>query len=340
MSGSSFSVAGMTPLSGSHHGSAWNPGSSSSLSASLSESLSQPRSNYQAGYLMQLTPGNTSPPSQRADDAPIVPTKAKMNHSLLRGSASDFGMDSMFETSRQRQSLADDEDAPPMMSVNDIPNEIPNVNARYQPRSSTADQSSPLTRRSRTPTISQNSQPLYIIVFGYPPDKYSVTAEYFKSLGDSTDADPSTEIMNCFRIGYRDPGDAMRAVRKNGEILAGSWMVGAKWADPAQAEALLGQPLRASIDSSLASNAMAVDEPSPTPHLGTSTPSVGTPIKLAPSTSVFKRVGASEKNPTTPQPHAWAAKGGNPTASTSMPPGGPSPSKGVLGQVSDLIFGW
>ncbi|PBK69047.1 hypothetical protein ARMSODRAFT_975341 [Armillaria solidipes] len=327
MSSSSFSVAGMTPLSGSHHNSAWNPGPSSSLSASLSESLSQPRSNYQAGYLMP------SPQSQRADDAPIVPTKAKMNHSLLRGSASDFGMDSMFETSRQRQSLADDEDAPPMMSVNDIPNEIPNVNTRYQPRSSTADHSSPLTRRSRTPTMSQNSQPLYIIVFGYPPDKYSVTAEYFKSLGDSTDADPNTEITNCFRIGYRDPGDAMRAVRKNGEILAGSWM------DPAQAEALLGQPLRASVDSSHASNAMAVDEPSPAPHLGTSTPSVGTPIKLAPSTSVFKRVGASEK-PATPQPHAWTAKGGNPAGSISMPSAGPSPSKGVLGQVSDLIFGW
>lgn len=69
-----------------------------------------------------------------------------------------------------------------------------------------------------------------MIVFGYPGDKYSVTVDYFKSLGDSTDADPNTEIVNCFRIGYHDAGDAMRAVRKNGEILGGSWMVGAKWA--------------------------------------------------------------------------------------------------------------
>ena len=104
------------------------------------------------------------------------------------------------------------------------------ASSNFFSKSSTADHSSPVTRRSRTPTMSQISQPLYIIVFGYPPDKYSVTAEYFKSLGDSTDADPNTEITNCFRIGYRDPGDAMRAVRKNGEILAGSWMVGAKWA--------------------------------------------------------------------------------------------------------------
>ena len=54
--------------------------------------------------------------------------------------------------------------------------------------------------------------------------------EYFKSLGDATDVEHNSEILNCFRIGYRDPGDAMRAVRKNGEVLGGSWMVGAKWA--------------------------------------------------------------------------------------------------------------
>jgi nuclear pore complex protein Nup53 len=57
-----------------------------------------------------------------------------------------------------------------------------------------------------------------------------MTVEYFKSLGHSTDPDPNTEIVNCFRIGYHDPSDAMRAVRKNGEVLGGSWMVGTKWA--------------------------------------------------------------------------------------------------------------
>ena len=80
------------------------------------------------------------------------------------------------------------------------------------------------------PSVPQQSQTLYIIVFGYPADKYSVTVEYFRSLGEATDPDQNTEIINCFRIGYKDPGDAMRAVRKNGEVLGGSWMVGAKWA--------------------------------------------------------------------------------------------------------------
>lgn len=80
------------------------------------------------------------------------------------------------------------------------------------------------------PNATQHPDPLYIIVFGYPLDKYSVTLEYFQSLGEATEADPNADIVNCFRIGYYDPGDAMRAVRKNGEVIGGSYMVGAKWA--------------------------------------------------------------------------------------------------------------
>ena len=79
-------------------------------------------------------------------------------------------------------------------------------------------------------TPQQNTQPIYIVVFGYPPDKYSVTVEYFRSLGETTEAEQSSELMNCFRIGYLHPAEALRAVRKNGEILSGSYMVGAKWA--------------------------------------------------------------------------------------------------------------
>jgi nuclear pore complex protein Nup53 len=85
---------------------------------------------------------------------------------------------------------------------------------------------------SRTPHPSshQSLEPLYVVVFGYPPDKYSVAVEYFKQLGETTDPDPNTEISNCFKIGFKHPGEAMWAVRKNGEVVGGSWMVGVKWA--------------------------------------------------------------------------------------------------------------
>lgn len=182
-----------------------------------------------------------------------------------------------------------------------------------------------------------------------------MTVEYFKSFGDATEPDQNIEIVNCFRIGYRDPGDAMRAVRKNGEILGGSWMIGAKWAvcivsfcmpcltsvqDPLQAESILGQPLlrhNVSEPKTPSANAMTVDEPplSMSPF-ASNTPTVGTPIKLAPSSSVFRKPGSgvTEKTTTPQQPNMNTAFTG------SVNVGQASPSKGVLGQVSDLIFGW
>lgn len=62
---------------------------------------------------------NSPQGNQRTDDVPVVPTKAK----LSRGPTADFGMSSMFESSRKRQTIAD-EDAPPTNSVNDIPTEL------------------------------------------------------------------------------------------------------------------------------------------------------------------------------------------------------------------------
>ncbi|KAF9563565.1 hypothetical protein CPC08DRAFT_705881 [Agrocybe pediades] len=357
MYNSPFTVAGMSSSTSSHHApNTWGSTSASGTPSfgstpSFGDSLSQSRSHYQSGYLMSSQNNNVPQGSQRVDEVPVVQTKAKMNHILSRGSTTDFGMDSMFQSSRQRQTLAD-EDAPPSNSVNDIPNDfsIDSGPANFQPRNTVNEkpQFSTSRRPTNIPSTVQSSQPLYIIVFGYPPDKYSLTVEYFKSLGDSTEADPHTEIVNCFRIGYNDPGDAMRAVRKNGEILGGTWMVGAKWADAAQAEALLGQPrstLSAAIPQTQSSadintnNAMNVDEPYPS-RSSSNTPAVGTPIKLAPSMAAFRKapaVSTSASKPITPQHGRMSTSVSTPGANAEV---APSPSKGVLGQVSDLIFGW
>ena len=252
-----------------------------------------------------------------------------------------------------------------------------------QSRASLFRSSHPTTPKPAAPTPQVNTQPLYVVVFGYPPDKYSVTVEYFRSLGHTTEPEQSSEIVNAFRIGYLNPAEAVRAVRKNGEIVGGSWMVGAKWAvspvvtvskvptidggfrtplqDPAQAEALLGPSLVRStaqspefqvspdagtvpssasniFGSSSPSSRMSVDDIVPrhgTPMRGEpSTPTVGTPIKLAPSTAAFRRGGTS--TPGVPKPSAVVQNLVPASASTVQA----SPSKGVLGQVSDLIFGW
>ncbi|KAG6834947.1 hypothetical protein H0H93_006175, partial [Arthromyces matolae] len=274
MQNAPFTVAGMSSSTTTHHSpnlNTWGNSSTgpSQLGASFGDSLSQSRSHYQPGYLLS-SQNNASPPSNpRVDEVPIIKTKAKMNHVLSRGtSASDFGMSSM-----QRKNLAD-EDAPPTNSVNDIPNEISfTPSSHFQaPTMRTSPDHAPLfARRPQRPVVpaqsSSTQDPTFIIVFGYPPEKYSAAVEFFQSLGATTAPETNADIQNCFRIGFAEFGDALRAVRKNGEILGGSWMVGAKWANQAQADMILSQivpaPVPAVETSSSSSNAMLVDEPSP-----------------------------------------------------------------------------
>ena len=78
-------------------------------------------------------------------------------------------------------------------------------------------------------------------------------------------------------------------------------------------------------------NSMAVDEVAPI-HALSSTPSYGTPIRLAPSAAAFRKPGQSP----TQRAVATQSAAGLPSAI----PAGQSPGKGMLGQVSDLIFGW
>ncbi|KIK93285.1 hypothetical protein PAXRUDRAFT_829122 [Paxillus rubicundulus Ve08.2h10] len=304
------------------------------LGTSLTDTFGQSRTHYQPGYMMSAQQHNVTPQSiQHTDEIPTVQTKAKINLALSRGGASHFGAESMFQSSStQRQAYAD-MDAPPTTSINDVFRESPfGASERVPQRPFSLDGPS-FQSPSRTPRpeSAPNTSPLtYIVVFGYPPDKYSLTVEYFKSLGAAAEPEPNTEIVNCFRIGFRDPGEAMRAVRRNGEVLGGSWMIGVKLADPAATAVDLGSSTRAPefpAPSSISQvhsqpTAMAVDS---SPPGG----AVGTPIKLAPSVAAFRQgqalTTASPAQKITPIP---------------VVPVGSSPNKGMLGQVTDLFFGW
>ncbi|KAI0047240.1 hypothetical protein FA95DRAFT_1559303 [Auriscalpium vulgare] len=355
MHGSQFTVAGLSSSANSTHGHPSSPWASTtsqggSLSNSLSDSFLHSRSTYQPGYLMSMSQNNTSPQATpRFDELPVVQTKAKLNSTLsTRNTTSEFGKDPMFESSRQRQNL--DEDAPPTASVNDI------VNATYADspssfhRSNANFGSSSLFQSHRTPPSAAPraaNEPTYVIVFGYPADKFSVAVEYFKQFGASTEPDPNTEIVNCFRIGFNQPGDALSAVRKNGSVINGSWMVGVKWADPAQGESLLGQSVRNGLpvfqtpEANGTGDAMSVDEPYARQGTGqrashASTPTVGTPIRLAPSASAYRKPGSQKAAPG-PAP-ATPQSGGRVENHNAGAPG--TPTKGIVGQFSDLVFGW
>jgi len=285
-----------------------------------------------------MSQNNASPQThQRFDDMPLVQSKAKLNSTLSHAPTSEFGKDPMFESPRQRPTS--DEDAPPTASVNDILGVSYTGNPSYLQRSN-SNFDSPMTQAPQA-TPHQAPEPLYVIVFGYPPDKYSVAVEYFKQLGETTDPDPNTEVSNCFKIGFKNPVEAMWAVRKNGDIVGGSWMVGVKWADLGQADRILGGQAAARTaypDVSSPPDVMLTDSTGPsrsTHQLArshSSTPLVGTPIRLAPSASAFRKPGQTLKASTS-----------TPGLQLTAPPvvGTPgTPSKSMLGQFSDLVFGW
>ncbi|GBE86436.1 hypothetical protein SCP_0903150 [Sparassis crispa] len=362
-----FTVAGMPPqaagsprvrgntLGGSTYGMGF--GGSLGMGPPYVDGLSHPKHQYQTGYLISVQPSGQQG-NQRSDEVPLIQTKAKMNQMFAGSSASDFGMDSMFETSRQRQRhVLAGEDAPPTASLNDMMNEVYTDSGPSRVRSSTFNASTSRTSAFRSsqsttpkpgPIPTSQSPPLYIIVFGYPPDKYSVTAEYFRSLGETTPPEPSTELSNCFRIGFVHPVEAMRAVRKNGEVLGGSWMVGAKWADLNQAEAVLGpavvrglysQSEEESQEGALPSTSPPGDAIFP-PGSGADVPeTVGTPLRLAPSMAAFRKPATGAH--ATPQKTGAGLPGVvNLNAMQGSATVQQSPSKGMLEQVSDLIFGW
>lgn len=320
---------------------------------SLNDSLSQSRSQYQPGYLLSLAQSQAGQQgAPRYDEPHLIPTRAKMNPSFPRNTSSDFGTESIFENTKHRQHEGlDDEDGPPSASVNDLINDAyvdPHriKQSFYSTPSRSANGNS---KQSALHSHPVQFQTLFIVVFGYPTARFSSTVAHFQTVaeGGTTEVEICSDVENAFRLGYKLPWEAARALRKNGEVVSGEggrWMVGVKWVDSLLAEQVLGSA--AMSNTILAPNSpdqhdaspRAMDFPDPsnsqlqrisTMPASSSTQSIGTPIKLAPSASAFKRVELdSEKRINTMQPGSMSSQGTG------------SPSKGVFGQVTDMIFGW
>ncbi|KAL5492542.1 hypothetical protein ACEPAI_3989 [Sanghuangporus weigelae] len=310
----------------------------------LNDALAQSRPQYQPGYLLSLAQSQVLPVAgQRHEEPLLIPTRAKTSSTYLRNVPSDFGSDSMFETtsSKHRHRETSDGDGPPTSSVVDLVTEI------HQQRQSTrhpVSTSKTNNRPNSPPTVQY--QTLFVVVFGYPPTKYSTTVAHFQGIaeGGSTEPDRHGDVENAFKIGYKLPWEAARACKWNGEILSGEggrWMIGVKWLDPVAAEQILGAGARI---SSLSSPGLGAETPVSSTQertdmiydqnsqveapQQTTTRSVGTPIKLVPSSSAFRK----------------AAPGLNRKESPFQVPtgadGSPVKARGMFGQVSDLIFGW
>ncbi|GAA6060084.1 hypothetical protein JCM10212_003045 [Sporobolomyces blumeae] len=267
-----------------------------------------------------------------------------------------------------------EEDAPPVASLNEYESADQHHGAestfstfRPQPDVST---NSPF---SAPPTALHSSSPstTYAVnVFGFPSSALDLILDYFAQFGDIVTKTPSQEGGNWVTIEYAQPWSAARAARKNGEILGGVLMVGVKAVDEdglkrALAASEGGQQVGNGEASHGQASGAATPRPSSTVPLGGTGSGVGKPVQVFGPSSAFKVAptpprkgffGLSAGGGGTPQQAAAAS-----SSSSSSGSGGDAHAslfaekskqavmqqqqqgqgqKGVLGKVSDLVFGW
>lgn len=203
-------------------------------------------------------------------------------------------------------------------------------------------------------STSNSKEGYSVYVFGFPAAATDLVLDFFTQFGEIVSTTPSTEGGNWVTITYAQAWSAARAARKNGEILGGALMIGVKAVDE--------DGLRRALAGAEGGQDLVPSAPSATPgprqngNAGggaTSTPSgVGRPVNVLGPQSAFKAAP-------TPTRKGFLGLGGGGGATAPSTPGGADPhaslfaekskqaalaqqpqQKGVLGKVSDMVFGW
>ncbi|BGP24413.1 nucleoporin Nup40 [Rhodotorula toruloides] len=331
--------------------------------------------SYLPGYLSggvaaqqaESTPPQSGP-EERGWDSPARRTSVSGSPAARFGGGSLFGIDVGTQpkspkfmpytapprATAYRQEV--EEDAPPIASLNEF-------HSGDQPGLQVDSSMNSLGRSpSNDPTASpfaSTSAPLHsppssaegyaVNVFGFPASASDLILDFFSQFGDIVSKTPSTEGGNWVTIVYAQPWSAARAVRKNGEVLGGVLMVGVKAVDE--------DGLRWALAGGEGGNEVVpTSQGTSRTHtpVSTSTPSgVGRPVNVLGPQVAFKAAP-------TPARKGFFGLGGG--ASGGTPGGGADAhaslfaekskqavlaqqqqgqgQKGVLGRVSDLVFGW
>ncbi|GAA6022368.1 hypothetical protein JCM11491_003237 [Sporobolomyces phaffii] len=282
-----------------------------------------------------------------------------------------------------------DEDAPPTASLNEFePSESSDSNfaafraqtdyQTHSPFSAAPASSSSLLHTGTSSSTSSSSSTTYAVhVFGFPLSALDLVVDFFSQFGPIVSQTPAPcDGGNWVTLAYAEPWSALRAQRKNGEVLAGgTLMVGVKVVD----EDVLKRALAAaeSGGGEHAANSSSTNSGAGTPRPAaaaapTSSSTIGRPVQVFGPASAFK--SAATSTPTkrgflglgggggTPQQQQQQQQQPGSQSSTSVVQPDPhaslfadktrhaalqqqqhhdaAASKGYLGKVSDLVFGW
>ncbi|GAA5981875.1 hypothetical protein JCM10908_004649 [Rhodotorula pacifica] len=248
-----------------------------------------------------------------------------------------------------------EEDAPPVASLNELDGGDHGGESRASHSTSHDPTASPFASASAPlpSTSTAHSKEGYAVhIFGFPAAATDVVLDFFSQFGEILSKTPSTEGGNWVTITYAQAWSAARAARKNGEIFGGVLMVGVKAVDEdGLRRALAGADGAQDLVPSAPSAPSAARQNGNTG--GTSTPSgVGRPVNVLGPQSAFKAaptptrkgflgLGGGATAPSTPSsssadPHASLFAERSKQAALAQQP----QQKGVLGKVSDMVFGW
>ncbi|KAK4051152.1 hypothetical protein OIV83_002974 [Microbotryomycetes sp. JL201] len=240
-----------------------------------------------------------------------------------------------------------DDDAPPISSLGDMEGNDSLGGFNTEPLNQS-------TSGGAQNSNSQSANGYAINVFGFPSSALDLVLEYFAQFGDVVATTPSSEGGNWVTIVYAQAWSAFRAARKNGEVLGGALMIGVKAVDE--------DHLRQAVASNENGGGSASDKLDVAAHNTTSSQSRVSLPSATPSGKQSNVLGPdSAFKPTPPRRGLFGGAPG--TANVKSPLSSSSSAdphaslfaeksrqavlqqqgqqhRGLLGKVSDAVFGW
>ncbi|WFD00504.1 hypothetical protein MYAM1_003253 [Malassezia yamatoensis] len=252
----------------------------------------------------------------------------------------------------------DDEDAPPAEALSDVANHAPLAS------SITTQPSTSMEKSTQQAPIAQR----VILVYGFPSYLFSRIVDQFSAIGglqrseevplDHTQADllaspdgklPKGALPSVARFTYTEPYQALMAVRRNGQLVGNSCMIGVRWESDAlhqlgliqgiDAVLLKEQDSKPSVFPSTPSSSRTQAQKKDLPQFGRPIDLVDTPITAINKTS-HTTPGLSPLRAAVHATEAlWRSNLGNSSSKPSQP-GVPPASKSLIGKLADGLFGW
>ncbi|KAK4056794.1 hypothetical protein OIO90_002043 [Microbotryomycetes sp. JL221] len=281
-----------------------------------------------------------------------------------------FGRGATSTSAMYSRAAADmDEDAPPISSLGEMDGGGYDAAIYHHDAMNQSTLAKTSNGGNSLPSQQSSAAGYAINVFGFPSSALELVLEYFGQFGEIQSTMPSTEGGNWVTIVYTQAWSAFRAARKNGEVLGGALMIGVKAVDEDQLRRAVEGNNGGSTTTSSGDAKLEVATAGTNPHVNTHSHNNSSGGRMPSATPSGKQSNVfgpdSAFKPTPPRRGFFGTPSTNTKQTTQVAGIGASDSsqvahaslfaekskqavmqqqgqqqRGVLGKVSDAIFGW